>query len=206
MPRVTITVPGEFPQPYRFALDSTSVIIGRLPESDIAVDSASVSSRHAQMIRIKGGYELHDLGSTNGIELDGRRVVTVALRDGMTLELGDVAFEFLLAPEERAMLDMEASVGLKPEPTEKNLPPVPQQTLNPPSIPAAPRVPTARPAPAPAHASSNNSGSGLLLLVLALLAFCAGMAFRFYNDTGRSWIDAVRSKYAAREASSLPGK
>jgi len=205
MPRVTITVPEGFPQPYRFALDSPSVVIGRLPESDIAIDSASVSSRHAQMIRVKGGYELHDLGSTNGIKLDGRRVMTVALRDGMTLELGDVVFEFLLAPEERAMLDMEASVGLKPEPTENNLPPVPQQTLNPPRVPAAPRIPVARPAMASSHASSNG-GSGLLLLILALLAFCAGMAFRFYNDTGRSWLDAVRSKYAAREAASLPGK
>ena len=206
MPRVTITVPGGFPQPYRFGLDSTSVVIGRLPESDIAIDSASVSSRHAQMIRIKGGYELHDLGSTNGIKLDGRRVATVSLRDGMSVELGDVTFEFLLAPEERAMLDMEASVGLKPEPAEKYVSPAPQQTPNPPRVPAAPpRVHAARPAPAPVQASSGG-GSGLLLLVLALLAFCAGMAFRFYNDTGRSWIDAVRSKHAARDASSMPGK
>lgn len=199
MPRVTITVPGGFPQPYRFGLDSTSVMIGRLPESDIAIDSASVSSRHAQMIRIKGGYELHDLGSTNGIKLDGRRVATVALRDGMSVELGEVAFEFLLAPEERAMLDMEASVGLKPEPAERYVSQAPQQT------PAPPRVRAARPAPAPVQTSSGG-GTGLLLLVLALLAFCAGMAFRFYNDTGRSWIDAVRSKHAARDASSLQGK
>jgi hypothetical protein len=124
----------------------------------------------------------------------------------MSVELGDVTFEFLLAPEERAMLDMEASVGLKPEPAEKYVSPAPQQTPNPPRVPAAPpRVPAARPAPAPVQAS-NGGGSGLLLLVLALLAFCAGMAFRFYNDTGRSWLDAVRSKHAARDASSMPGK
>jgi len=205
MPRVTITVPGEFPQPYRFGLDSASVMVGRLPESDIAIDSPSVSSRHAQMIRIIGGFELRDLESTNGIKLDGRRVATVILCDGMTLELGDVAFEFLLTPEERAMLDMEASVGLKPEPSDRLVSPAPQQTSNPPRLPTAPpRVPSAK--QESAIVKNSGGGSGLLLLVLALLAFCAGMAFRFYNDTGRSWIDAVRSKYAAQNASSLPGK
>lgn len=199
MPRVTITIPGGSPQPYRFQLDHKSVVIGRMNENDIQVDSASVSSRHAEMTRIKGGYELHDLGSTNGIKLDGRLVPYVALQDGMSVELGDVVFGFQLTPEERAVLDMETSIGMKPEPLEKSFSAAPQQFSSPPKPPAA------RQTALPTH-GSNNGNSGLLLLVLALLAFCFGMAFRFKSDTGRSWLETVLSKYVTREVSAPPGK
>lgn len=198
MPRVTITVPGGIPQPYRFQLDHHSVVFGRTVENDIQIDSPSVSSRHAKMVRVKGGYELHDLGSTNGVKLNGERLGVVVLRDGSSVELGDVVFGFELAPEERAVLDMESSVGLRPEAVEK--PQVPQQAKSSLPPPSPPRVPAAR--PAPVAASSSSGGSGLLLLFLALLAFCVGMAFRYQTDTGRSWVDAVRSKFTATQAPS----
>ena len=199
MPRVTITIPGGSPQPYRFQLDHKSVVIGRMSENDIQVDSASVSSRHAEMTRIKGGYELHDLGSTNGIKLDGRLVPYVALHDGVSVELGDVVFGFELTPEERAALDMEASIGLKPEPVEKSISATPQQSYGPPKAPAA------RQAALPTRVS-NNGNSGLLLLVLALLAFCFGMAFRFKSETGHSWLETVLSKYVTNKVTPPPGK
>lgn len=195
MPRVTITVPGGVPQPYRFQLDHQSVVFGRTAENDIQIDSPSVSSRHAKMVRVKGGYELHDLGSTNGVKLNGERLGVLALRDGSSVELGDVLFGFELAPEERAVLDMEASVGLRSETAEK--PQGPQQAKSPMPPPSPPRIPAAR--PMPVTTSSSSGGSGLLLLFLALLAFCAGMAFRYQTDTGRSWFDAVRSKFTATQ-------
>lgn len=194
MPRVTITVPGGSPQPYRFQLDHKSVTIGRLEENDIRVDSASVSSRHAEMTRTDGGYELRDLGSTNGIKLDGKLVTHVALRDGMKVELGEVVFGFELSPEERAVLDMQSSVQMKPEPVEKTVLPPPQ-----PSFGAPKAAPASRPSPVVTHGSSSG-GSGLLLIILALIAFCFGMALRFKNDTGRSWLDTVLSKYISRES------
>jgi pSer/pThr/pTyr-binding forkhead associated (FHA) protein len=169
------------------------VTIGRLEENDIRVDSSSVSSRHAEMTRTDGGYELRDLGSTNGIKLDGKLVTHVALRDGMKVELGEVVFGFELSPEERAVLDMQSSVQMKPEPVEKNVLPPPQ-----PSFGAPKAVPAARPAPVVIQSSSG--GSGFFLIVLALVAFCFGMALRFKNDTGRSWLDTVLSKYISREA------
>ena len=101
MPRVTITVPDKMPQPYRFPLDRQVVMIGRGSENDIAIDCGSISVRHAEMVRIEGGYELRDLGSTNGIKLDGRRSDAIALRHGATVRLGDVAFDFQLSEEER---------------------------------------------------------------------------------------------------------
>lgn len=189
MPRVTITVPGGSPQPYRFQLDHKSVLIGRASENDIQVDSSSVSSRHAKMIQTNGGYELHDLGSTNGIKVDDRLVPHVALRDGMSVELGDVILSFELSPEERATLDMQASVSLKPEPVEKSAAAVPQQGFG------LPKAPAPRQAQVATHGSSSGV-SGIFLLVLALLAFCLGMALRFKSDTGHSWLEAVLKKHA----------
>ena len=42
--------------------------MGRGSDNDIVIDSGSVSGSHAEMRRIEGGYELVDLGSTNGIK------------------------------------------------------------------------------------------------------------------------------------------
>jgi pSer/pThr/pTyr-binding forkhead associated (FHA) protein len=199
MPRVTITVPGSSPQPYRFQLDQKSVIIGRAHENDIPVDSASVSSRHAEMKRAKGGYELHDLGSTNGIKINGSLVSHVALRDGMSVELGEVLLGFELSPEERAILDMQASVDLKTEPAEKSATTTPPQGFGPPKAPVAQQ----------AQRSAHRSDSGIsvmFLLVLALIGFCFGMALRFKSDTGHSWLETVLKKYAASDVSVPAGK
>ncbi|MEM9236750.1 MAG: FHA domain-containing protein, partial [Verrucomicrobiota bacterium] len=92
MPRVTITVPDKKSQPYRFALDRKSVSLGRGSENDIVIDCGSVSVRHAVMERVKGGYRLRDLGSTNGTKIDGKARDAVELYDGAPVKLGDVAF------------------------------------------------------------------------------------------------------------------
>lgn len=199
MPRVTITLPGGVPQPYRFQLDHKSVVFGRAAECDIPISCESVSSRHAEMKRVKGGYDLHDLGSTNGIKLNGQRVETVALRANSILELGDAVFEFELGPEEIAVLDMEASVGFSPHRIDaaKKLPPLPQPLVRPHSE----YVASAQTEP---DVQSSEGVRKLLLCLLALLAFCVGMAVRFQKDTGHSWMEAIRAQFASREALSTP--
>lgn len=215
MPRLTITVPGGVPQPYSLQLDHPPVVFGRLEDCDIQIDSASISSRHAQMTRVQGGFELRDLDSTNGVKVNGQRVPVVVLRDECSIELGDVAFNFELAPEERAVLDMEASVALGAEALPQQTPSVLLPTTSPSMPPAStpipvPSISSQRPvvprAPVTVVASGggNGGGSGFLLLVLALVGFCVGMAFRYHEDTGRSWIDAVRDKYTASQGPAAP--
>jgi hypothetical protein len=222
MPRVTITVPGGIPQPYRFQLDHPPVVFGRSEDCDITIDSASISSRHAQMARVHGGFELRDLDSTNGMKVNGQPMAVVNLRDGSSIELGDVAFHFELAPEECAVLDMEASVALGAENFEKQFLPQQAPSVSPPATsPRTPPTSTLLPAPsvssqrpvvprAPvtvvASRAGNGGGSGFLLLVMALVGFCVGMAFRYHEDTGRSWIDAVRSKFTASQGATTPGR
>lgn len=107
MPRVLITVADRNPQPYRFQLDRQKVNLGRGSDNDIVIEDGSASVKHAVMERIDGGYQLRDLGSTNGIKLDGERKEIIPLRHGLTVKIGDVSFDFTLTEEEREALARE---------------------------------------------------------------------------------------------------
>jgi pSer/pThr/pTyr-binding forkhead associated (FHA) protein len=183
MPRVTITVPEKTPQPYRFQLDRRSVTIGRGSENDIPIDCGSISVKHAEMRRVGGGYELRDAGSTNGIKLDGERREVIALRNGISVKLGDVAFDFVLSDEE-----LETLAGERPL----------EET---PVLPELKKSPTdgegrGDSAEAPVVESGGGGGLGMivLFLILAAAAFFAGMAVRYQKETGGSLIEALQSK------------
>lgn len=182
MPRVTITVPGKNSQPYRFQLDRQLVTLGRGEDNDIAIDSGSVSVHHAEMHRIGGGYELRDVGSTNGIKLNGTRQETILLANGNEVKIGEVDFGFVLSDEETAALASEESRQAAPVMKESEAP----------AAPATPRHTYTPSAPA--------SGGGLfaviVFLILAAAAFFIGLAIRFQKDTGGSLIDAIRNKPA----------
>ena len=73
--------------------------VGRDPQSDILPDgdhAAIVSARHLEIRRTEGGFQLVDLGSTNGTLVDGERVEQADLEPGMVISLGvdGPAFEF----------------------------------------------------------------------------------------------------------------
>ena len=65
-----------------------SYSIGRNPESDIVVDEARVSWRHA-VLRLEGAtWLLEDVGSTNGTFLGAQRVQRVEITEDCVLRLG----------------------------------------------------------------------------------------------------------------------
>jgi FHA domain/Domain of unknown function (DUF1707) len=51
-----------------------ALVIGRAPGCDVLLPNPEVSRRHAEVRRVEGGWELRDLGSTNGTRVNGRRV------------------------------------------------------------------------------------------------------------------------------------
>jgi DNA-binding response OmpR family regulator len=55
-------------------LEANSLVIGRDPDCDVVLDSVFVSRCHARLDKSRGCYEITDLESRNGIDLDGRRV------------------------------------------------------------------------------------------------------------------------------------
>jgi len=180
MPRVTITIPEKNPQPYRFQLDREMVRLGRGSSNDIVIDCGSVSVSHAEMRRIDGGYELRDLDSTNGIKLDGERMPVIALRSGLSVKLGDVAFDFQLSDEEHEVLGREKPA--EPSPVSRE----PEQ---------APEKPVQERRREIKNHGGSGFGSILWFLILAATAFCIGMAVRFGNETGGSWINAVKIRF-----------
>jgi pSer/pThr/pTyr-binding forkhead associated (FHA) protein len=70
------------------------VVLGRSRECDIRLADTNVSRRHAEVRREDDAYWIVDLGSTNGTELNGRRVEREQLSDGDRITLGatDVRF------------------------------------------------------------------------------------------------------------------
>ena len=54
-----------------------------------------MSRRHAEVRRDENGWHLVDLGSTNGVKVNGRRVDQMALGPGdrVTIGLTDLTFE-----------------------------------------------------------------------------------------------------------------
>lgn len=71
------------------------MILGRLATCDWLVEDASVSRRHARVIRDGETWLLEDLGSSNGTLLNGVRVPRLTLRAGDLVTLGSVAFDVL---------------------------------------------------------------------------------------------------------------
>ncbi len=191
MPRVTITVPDKTAQPYRFQLDREVVTLGRGSENDIAIDSGSVSVNHAEMRRISGGYELRDIGSTNGIKLDGTRYETIPLRSGSSVRIGDVTFDFTLTEEELDALALEKSAT--------GLPPIKSGSDEP-----SPKVAQQRPSYAAAQSSGSGFGAALMFIILAAIAFFAGLAIRHQKETGTSLIDAIRNRGVVEAPATTP--
>lgn len=77
---------------------SRRVSIGRAPDNDIRVDARFVSRYHAAVMTGPGQTVIEDLGSTNGILVNGRRVTRHLLRDGDVVRIGKSRFRFLTRP------------------------------------------------------------------------------------------------------------
>lgn len=199
MPRVTITEPGANPQPYRFDLEREVVKIGRHSENDIVLTCGSCSSYHAEMRRIPGGYELADLGSTNGISLDGRDMDVVPLIDGATPKLGDTDFGFTLTDEEQATLAAEApakpasSAGKKLATVKRAAPAAAAAPATAASAPGSYTPPTYTP-------STGGGGNFLVFLLLTIFSVLIGLTIRHYEETGRFILKDIGKTTSAEEA------
>jgi hypothetical protein len=78
----------------RHALDSDRVVLGRSRECDITLDDANVSRRHAELVRENGAFWIVDLGSTNGVEVNGKRVRRSRLEHDDKIVLGQTELLF----------------------------------------------------------------------------------------------------------------
>lgn len=89
----------------RFALDKSSLSIGRGPDNDIELDDLSVSVKHAVIERVGEGesaeFHIRDLQSTNGTFVNEEPVTSRQLHSRDVIRIGWSHFEFI---DERAGL------------------------------------------------------------------------------------------------------
>ncbi len=80
-----------------YELNQELMIVGRSMDADITLEDQFASRRHAEIRRIDNAYQVHDLGSKNGVSVNGRRLsegATAWLDDGTELQLASTHFRF----------------------------------------------------------------------------------------------------------------
>lgn len=98
---VTFRISGTVGVMERVLPVSGDFIIGRKAEYDLQLDDSSVSLRHAQLSAEGGILRAQDLGSTNGVYLNGHRLEGIQpLRPGDTLRIGTIDIRVLYTPTE----------------------------------------------------------------------------------------------------------
>jgi hypothetical protein len=79
----------------RYVLEGPRATIGRSKEVDCVLRDPNVSRRHAELRRSStGDWTVVDLGSTNGIKVNGRRVASARLSPGDQVTVGTTTFSF----------------------------------------------------------------------------------------------------------------
>lgn len=79
----------------RYVLDGPRATIGRSKNADCVLADPNVSRRHAELRRSQtGDWTIADLGSTNGVKVNGRRVSSTRLSPGDQVTLGTTTFVF----------------------------------------------------------------------------------------------------------------
>lgn len=96
--RVVLEVNG-----MRHPLDPPGIVVGRGAEADLRINDPGISRRHVE-IRVvntpQAGAQVSvlDLGSTNGMLVDGRRVSQASLADGGTVKIGTTTMTVRMVP------------------------------------------------------------------------------------------------------------
>ncbi len=77
-------------------IDRAVILVGRAEQCDVVITgSKKISRRHCCLVQSDSTYLIRDLGSTNGVWINGKRVdMEGEMRDGDQVAIGDVQFHF----------------------------------------------------------------------------------------------------------------
>ncbi len=148
-------------------LEGTCLVLGRHVNCDLPIRHDRVSKRHARFTRRDGQWYVEDLGSSNGVRVDGDKIKSeTALHHGATLAFGPL----------QATFHDPATIPAKTPPRLESTPPpaVTPSTTSPDQQPphASPATPPASRRGAP-RATVRRGSKGTGLLVVTLIVFSA---------------------------------
>ncbi len=106
--RATLTLMSGTEAGQIFALDREESVIGRDLEAQVRLDDASVSRKHARIVRRDGKIYLEDLGSTNGTFVGGHKIEMAELVSGDRVQVGPkLSLRFAITDEAEEMLQRQ---------------------------------------------------------------------------------------------------
>jgi pSer/pThr/pTyr-binding forkhead associated (FHA) protein len=97
-----VHLPGSSPMPAHLLsltdgpsilIDKPILLFGRDGECDVQLNSKKVSRRHCCVAQVNDQLVVRDLGSTNGVRVNGQRVVEVKLSPGDELQIGNFKYQ-----------------------------------------------------------------------------------------------------------------
>jgi predicted component of type VI protein secretion system len=109
------------------------LLVGRHPECDVRIDLPKVSRRHCCLALAYDRVMIRDLGSRNGLRVNGRVVEGVQLRPGDEVAIGPLLYR-LEDPDAVPAPPPAAKAAGKSTPRPKKSPPAPP----PPDLPSLP--------------------------------------------------------------------
>ena len=77
-----------------FPIQGSRVTVGREDDNEIQLPHEKVSKHHAALLPAEGGWAIEDLGSTNGLFVNGKQVQRAALKHGDHVKIGPFELYF----------------------------------------------------------------------------------------------------------------
>lgn len=93
-----------------FDVDRERLIIGRGPGVQVTLNDPAVSRQHAALEFDEGDFRVIDLGSTNGIQVEGKSVQRAELENGRRFEIGGRVMQLVVEERETNPETYEISV------------------------------------------------------------------------------------------------
>ena len=162
-----VAIPNQAPAAH--SLNGEKVTLGRSPDNDIQILIREISTSHCEFRQTPSGYEITDLGTTNGTKLNEQPVKESALplKNRDILLLGETVSAYFIETSESEAIDVQGLIGEIKEEAEKAKPAV--KKLAPPAAVKKVGVPTVKPPVSkpiqPTPAAGEESGSATVKLV-----------------------------------------
>jgi pSer/pThr/pTyr-binding forkhead associated (FHA) protein len=147
------------------------ITIGRQDGNTIRLTERNVSRRHARLVKDNGSLLIEDLGSYNGVRVNGEKISgPTKIKEGDLVEIGDYdlgvqgKFEASTAPAPNPKVTVPPSTAKAPAAAAK-APAPPPQAQAPAPAPAAPPPAAPPPAPEPQQAMPSASAGGATAII-----------------------------------------